>query len=72
MVVSQATFCDDVLERFDHRDRSVSIARKPLDDLGDKIIEMLEQSFGIVGSFCHDRRSSDIYPPLLPVLVCGQ
>jgi hypothetical protein len=48
------------LERFGHLDRSVALTRKPVDDLGDKIIEMLEQPFGIVRSFCHDRRSSDI------------
>ncbi|MBW6425662.1 hypothetical protein KX729_30165 [Rhizobium sp. XQZ8] len=50
-VVSQATFCNDVLECLDYRDRSMALIRKPVDDLGDKIIEMLKQSFGIVGSF---------------------
>nr|WP_172691414.1 MULTISPECIES: hypothetical protein [Agrobacterium]ASK42492.1 hypothetical protein [Agrobacterium sp.] len=42
-VVSQAMFCNDVLERFDHRDRSMALIRKPVDNLGDKIIQTLEQ-----------------------------
>ena len=60
-VVSQSTFCNDLLERFDYDDRSVALTRKPVDDLGDKIIEILEQPLGNVGFFCH------YHPPTISI-----